>query len=59
VFMHLLAISFPQMKVYAAKIAQASALGAALVLDEQISKSNLPENFIGLTCYVAKSERVM
>ena len=54
VFMHMLALSFPQVEVYAAKIAQASALGAALVLHEQLNKEPIPDDLIGLTHYASR-----
>lgn len=51
IFMHLLAERFPDTKVYAATVAQASALGAALVMHRHWNEGELP---IGLV----KAERV-
>ena len=53
VYMNLLAASFPNIKVYAASIAQASSLGAALVLHEHLNKKPLPSNLIELKYYPA------
>jgi len=55
VFMHLLASAFPDIKVYAANIAQASALGAALVLHDHLSKENIPSGLIDLKYYPVKN----
>ena len=59
VYMHLLAISFPHIKVYAANISQASALGAALALHDHLSKNNLPSNIIELKYYAVKNDLVI
>lgn len=55
VYMNLLASSFPDYKVCAADIAQASSLGAALVLHAHLSKAPLPSNLISLKHYAANS----
>lgn len=51
VYMNLLSVSFPQIKVYAASVARASALGAALVLNVHLSNNTLPSNLIELKHY--------
>jgi hypothetical protein len=49
--MYLLAQSFPDMEVYAASVAQASALGAALVIHDHWNTQSLPSNLIQLRLY--------
>lgn len=56
VFMHLLAAAFPGIKVYAANIPQASALGAALVLHEHFSKQKLTKKLIELKEYSSQNK---
>ena len=51
VFMRLLANAFPGIKVYAASLAQGSALGAALALHDRWNGENIKENVIGLKYY--------
>lgn len=51
VFMHMLAVSFPTMNVYAAAVSQASALGAALVLHAAWNKEPLRSDLVTLTAY--------
>lgn len=51
VFMNLLAQSFPDCKVYAAAVGQASALGAALVIHEYWNTTPLPDNLVELKHY--------
>jgi sugar (pentulose or hexulose) kinase len=53
VFMHLLAASFPGMEVFAASMAQASAVGAALVLHQKWNTRNIPNDIIELKYYSA------
>ncbi|HVM89042.1 MAG TPA: FGGY family carbohydrate kinase [Puia sp.] len=48
VYMNLLAVSFPGMKISAASIAQASSLGAAMVLHNHFSGKEIPANVIQL-----------
>ena len=50
VYMNLLARVFPEMEVFAASMAQATALGSALV----ISSLPVPNDLIGLKLYSAK-----
>jgi len=49
--MNMLAAAFPHMEVYAATIAQASALGAALAIHKHWNKNPLPSNIIELKYY--------
>lgn len=51
IFMCLLAKAFPSIKVYAASVAQASALGAALAIHKQWNKNTVPVNLIKLELY--------
>lgn len=53
VFMHMLAASFPAMKVYAAAVSQASALGAALVLHAAWNTQPLRRDLVALTAYTS------
>jgi sugar (pentulose or hexulose) kinase len=53
VFMHLLAASFPDMEVFAASMAQASAVGAALVLHQKWNTRSIPNDIIELKYYSA------
>ena len=48
IYMNLLAKAFPEMEVYAASVAQATALGAALALHEDWSSKEIPQNLIDL-----------
>ncbi len=50
-FMHLLALTFPEMEVYAASLAQASALGAALSIHHHWNVDALPGNLLELKRY--------
>lgn len=54
VFMHMLAAVFPNRKVYAANVSQASAVGAALVLHTAWNSKPLPQNLVTLTAYTAE-----
>ncbi|HMH31796.1 MAG TPA: FGGY family carbohydrate kinase [Puia sp.] len=51
VFMHLLSMTFPHIEVYAATLAQASALGAALSIHQHWNKKPLPADLIELKFY--------
>ncbi len=51
VYMRLLAAAFPGIQVCAASIPQASALGAALVLHDHLSKKEIPQGLINLKYY--------
>ncbi|MBO0932963.1 FGGY-family carbohydrate kinase [Fibrella aquatilis] len=51
IYMHLLARAFPDIEVYAASVAQASALGAALAIHDHWNKQPMPTNSIDLKLY--------
>jgi sugar (pentulose or hexulose) kinase len=51
VYMHLLAAAFPHIEVYSAKIAQASALGAAIAIRRAWNGEPLPDNLITVKRY--------
>jgi sugar (pentulose or hexulose) kinase len=53
VFMHLLAASFPRMEVFAASMAQASAVGAALTIHSKWNSKPVPTDIIQLNYYSA------
>lgn len=53
VYMNLLAMAFPQLEVYAASMAQATALGAALAIHKSWNKKRLPNTLIKLQYYSA------
>ena len=55
VFMHLLAAAFPQLEVYAASMAQATALGTALAIHHQWNTKPLPHDLIELKYYSGKN----
>ena len=48
IYMNLLAKAFPEMEVYAASVAQATALGAALALHKDWNDKEIPQNLIDL-----------
>lgn len=51
IYMHMLAEAFPGIEVYAATVAQASALGAALAIHDSWNKNPIPEHLISLKIY--------
>lgn len=51
IYMNLLAKAFPEMEVYAASVAQATALGAALAIHQDWSMKGIPQNLIELKKY--------
>ena len=51
IYMNLLANAFPEMAVWAASVAQATALGAALAIHDHWNSQAIPQNLIGLTNY--------
>jgi len=55
IYMNLLARAFPQIKVYAASIPQASALGSALVIHDSWNRQSIQPNIIELRHYAASS----
>ncbi|WP_346316109.1 FGGY family carbohydrate kinase [Chitinophaga sp. YIM B06452] len=50
-YMNLLAAAFPDMEVYAADVAQASAIGAAMAIHSCWNKQPLPDSLVTLTRY--------
>ncbi len=48
IYMNLLAKAFPAMEVYAASVAQATALGAALAIHDDWNSKEIPQNLIDL-----------
>ncbi|MFN2440436.1 MAG: FGGY-family carbohydrate kinase, partial [Chitinophagaceae bacterium] len=50
-YMNLLAMAFPEMEVYAASMAQGTAVGAALAIHKAWNKKPLPNNIIELKYY--------
>ena len=51
VFMNLLANAFPEMEVFAASMAQATAVGAALAIHQEWNSKLIPNDIIGLKYY--------
>ena len=51
IYMNLLAKAFPEIEVYAAFVAQATALGAALAIHKYWNKKPVPSNIIELMYY--------
>ena len=51
IYMYLLAEAFPAIEVYAASVAQASALGAALAIHPHWNTKPLPPGIIDLKLY--------
>ena len=55
VYMNLLAAAFPDIKISAANIPQASALGAALAIHKHWNRNAVPDNLISLKTYETAS----
>ena len=51
IYMYLMAEAFPAIEVYAASVAQASALGDALVIHQHWNNKPLPSNIIDMKLY--------
>ncbi len=49
IYMHLLALAFPQLEVYAASVAQATATGAALAIHGSWNQMPVPSDMVKLT----------
>ncbi|HEY1114321.1 MAG TPA: FGGY family carbohydrate kinase [Chitinophagaceae bacterium] len=58
IYMNLLATAFPQMEVYAASIAQATSLGAALAVHEEWNEKPLPHNIVQLKHFTGAQHAV-
>lgn len=52
-YMHLLAAAFPHMEVYAASVAQATAVGAALAIHRHWNSRTLPADLVELKYYMS------
>lgn len=59
IYMNLLALSFPQVEVYAASMAQATALGAALAIHKSWNKKSIPNTLIKLQYYAVPDSQVI
>jgi hypothetical protein len=60
VYMHLLSMSFPGLEVYAASVAQATAIGAALAIHSEWNKKSIPADMVKLKYYhMAETPRVV
>jgi sugar (pentulose or hexulose) kinase len=53
IYMHLLALAFPELKVFAASMAQASAVGAAMAIHAHWNSNDFPDDIIDLKFYAA------
>ena len=51
VYMHLLALAFPALEVYAASVAQATAMGAALAIHQEWNSLPVPADMVKLEYY--------
>lgn len=58
VFMHLLALAFPHLEVYAASMAQATAVGTALAIHHAWNTKALPHDLIELKYYAGVQSEV-
>jgi sugar (pentulose or hexulose) kinase len=59
IYMNLLALSFPDVEVYAASVAQATAIGAALAIHRHWNSQDIPADLIDLKYYASgQSETV-
>ncbi|SEL48085.1 Sugar (pentulose or hexulose) kinase [Chitinophaga rupis] len=56
-YMHLLAAAFPEQEVYAASVAQATAVGAALAIHHHWNTRNLPGDLVELKYFKAESPK--
>jgi len=54
IYMNLLAAAFPAIEVFAASMAQATAMGAALVLHKEWNSKAIPNNIIELKYYASR-----
>jgi sugar (pentulose or hexulose) kinase len=51
IYMHLLALAFPKLEIYAASVAQATAMGAALAIHRQWNTQPVPADMVKLKYY--------
>jgi ribulose kinase len=54
IYMNLLSLLFPEKEVFAASMAQATALGTALVVHQSLGNCSLPSDLIELKFYSGK-----
>ena len=54
IYMNLLSIVFPEMEVFAASMAQSTAMGAALAIHHSFGNKDIPNDLIELKFYSAK-----
>ena len=59
IFMHLLAAAFPKLEVFAASMAQATAVGTALAIHQTWNKKPFPHDLIELKYYSVKKSPVV
>ena len=59
IYMQLLAAAFPDKEVFAASVAQATSLGAALSIHKHWNKKSLPTNIIELKFFSASQELIL
>ena len=59
IYMNLLAGWFPEIEVYAASVAQASAIGAALAIHKAWNKKNMPNDIIELKYFSSGKQQVL
>lgn len=58
IYMQLLAEAFPELEVFAASVAQATSIGAALAIHKHWNSQSLPTNIIDLKFYSASSQSI-
>jgi Sugar (pentulose and hexulose) kinases len=58
IYMNMLAMLFPEIEIYAASMAQATAMGAALAIHPTWNKKSLPNDLIELKYYAIKQEHL-
>jgi sugar (pentulose or hexulose) kinase len=56
IYMNLLALAFPDLEVYAASVAQATAIGAALAIHSHWNQGSIPADLIDLKYYASGQE---
>jgi sugar (pentulose or hexulose) kinase len=59
IYMHLLSMAFPAMEVFSASMAQASAVGAALVIHNEWNRKAIPNDIIQLKYYSANQSNAI
>ncbi|HEV7330948.1 MAG TPA: FGGY family carbohydrate kinase [Flavisolibacter sp.] len=59
IYMNLLAVAFPEMEIFAASMAQATSLGAALAIHNAWNQKPVPNTLIQLQFYSAKQEAAL